>query len=130
MNIQRYSKLLYRQRRLASKMGSPQDLKGDKEDAVDENTPLIIASGAGSTSQSNEEGLSSQQSTEDGDEDALPKSQIALLCFARLVEPIAFFSIFPFINQMIFEIGGIEEARVGFYSGLIVSHLMCYMDLI
>lgn len=37
-----------------------------------------------------------------------------------MIEPIAFFGIFPFINKMIEEMG-VEEADVGFYSGLIVS---------
>lgn len=46
--------------------------------------------------------------------------QIIVLCYARMVEPIAFFSIFPFVNKMIFDTGVAEE-DVGFYSGLIVS---------
>lgn len=57
----------------------------------------------------------------DEDEDKpLPRGQIFLLCYARLVEPIAFFAIFPFINKMIKETGDFDEADVGFYSGLIV----------
>lgn len=52
----------------------------------------------------------------------LPRTQIFLLCYARLVEPIAFFAIFPFINKMIWETGSLEEADVGFYSGLIVCY--------
>ncbi|KAK8066838.1 permease of the major facilitator superfamily [Apiospora hydei] len=52
----------------------------------------------------------------------LPKTQIFLLCYARLVEPVAFFSIFPYINQMIQHVApGIRDADVGFYSGLIES---------
>jgi len=51
----------------------------------------------------------------------LPRTQIFLLCFARIVEPIAFFSIFPFINKMVQENGHLDEADVGFYSGLIES---------
>ncbi|RYP60721.1 hypothetical protein DL771_010409 [Monosporascus sp. 5C6A] len=51
----------------------------------------------------------------------LPKRQIFLLCYARLVEPIAFFSIFPYINQMVQENGQLPKADVGFYSGLIES---------
>ena len=51
----------------------------------------------------------------------LPKLQILVLCYARLVEPIAFFSIFPFINQMVQETGNLKESDVGFYSGLVVS---------
>ena len=61
----------------------------------------------------------------DGDDDDKPLNitQILLLCYTRLVEPIAFFSIFPFINQMIFETGNVKESDVGFYSGLIVGFL-------
>jgi MFS family permease len=51
----------------------------------------------------------------------LPIKQILLLCYARLVEPVAFFAIFPFINQMIYDTGEVPEARVGFYTGLIES---------
>ncbi|KAI1812788.1 major facilitator superfamily transporter [Poronia punctata] len=51
----------------------------------------------------------------------LPKTQIFFLCYARLIEPIAFFSIFPFINQMVRENGNLDEADMGFYSGLIES---------
>ncbi|KAJ7650799.1 hypothetical protein FB45DRAFT_888824 [Roridomyces roridus] len=55
------------------------------------------------------------------DFDKLPMGQIVLLCYARLVDPIAFFSIFPFINKMIHEEAGIPETDVGFYAGLIES---------
>jgi hypothetical protein len=59
----------------------------------------------------------------------LPRGQILLLCYARIVEPISYFCIFPFINQMILDTGGIKETDVGFYSGLIVrpppSQLSC-----
>ncbi|KAH8158108.1 hypothetical protein CIB48_g10138 [Xylaria polymorpha] len=53
----------------------------------------------------------------------LPKTQILLLCYARLIEPIAFFSIFPYINEMVLRNGhgSIAEADMGFYSGLIES---------
>jgi hypothetical protein len=50
----------------------------------------------------------------------LPMKQILLLCYARMVEPIAFFGIFPFISMMIQEAGHLDEADVGYYSGLIV----------
>lgn len=58
-----------------------------------------------------------------GDDKPLPKAQILLLCYARLIEPIAFFSIFPYINQMVLANGHgrIAEADMGFYSGLIES---------
>uniref|UniRef100_A0A093VN20 Putative peptide/nitrate transporter n=1 Tax=Talaromyces marneffei PM1 TaxID=1077442 RepID=A0A093VN20_TALMA len=48
-------------------------------------------------------------------------AQIMLLCFARIAEPIAFFSIFPFMSQMIEDAAGVAESEVGFYSGLIES---------
>ncbi|KHN99733.1 Major facilitator superfamily domain, general substrate transporter [Metarhizium album ARSEF 1941] len=51
----------------------------------------------------------------------LPKVQIALLCYARMMEPIAFFSIFPFIAQMVKRNGNLTDSDVGFYSGLIES---------
>ncbi|PFH63207.1 hypothetical protein XA68_16646 [Ophiocordyceps unilateralis] len=51
----------------------------------------------------------------------LPKGQIFLLCYARLAEPLAFFSIFPFIAQMVQRNGHLAESDVGFYSGLIES---------
>jgi len=90
--------------------------------ATDETTPLLAASGAGPTAQANEEALVRGADTKNNDDDRpLPKVQIFLLCYARLVEPIAFFSIFPFINQMIWEEGHLKEADVGFYSGLIES---------
>ncbi|EGX89100.1 Major facilitator superfamily transporter [Cordyceps militaris CM01] len=52
---------------------------------------------------------------------ALPKLQIFLLCFARTMEPIAFFAIFPFVAQMVQRNGRLAESDVGFYSGLIES---------
>ncbi|KAK2680087.1 MFS transporter superfamily [Fusarium oxysporum f. sp. vasinfectum] len=51
----------------------------------------------------------------------LPKLQVLLLCYARVMEPIAFFSIFPFIAQMVQENGNLPKSDVGFYSGLIES---------
>jgi hypothetical protein len=89
--------------------------------AAQETTPLLATSAAGAIAQANEEPLSKNAFHENDDDKPLPKVQIFLLCYARLVEPIAFFSIFPFINQMIWETGHLEEADVGFYSGLIVS---------
>ncbi|THY69482.1 MFS general substrate transporter [Aureobasidium pullulans] len=100
-----------------------------------EQTPLLAASSENPLTQADSETLDinkigstaateeeQQADVEDEDEDKpLPIGQIILLCYARLVEPIAFFSIFPFINQMILEVGGVKEEDVGFYSGLIES---------
>ena len=65
--------------------------------------------------------VSEEPATRAPDDDRLPYKQIFLLCYARLFEPIAFFTIFPFVNQMIFDTGEVDEADVGFYSGLIES---------
>ena len=51
----------------------------------------------------------------------IPKAQIFFLCFPRLFEPIAFFAIFPFVNQMIYDTSEVPKTDVGFYSGLIES---------
>ncbi|KAL7903062.1 major facilitator superfamily domain-containing protein [Trichoderma sp. SZMC 28014] len=51
----------------------------------------------------------------------LPKMQVFLLCFARAMEPIAFFAIFPFIAQMVQRNGNLPDSDVGFYSGIIES---------
>jgi hypothetical protein len=72
-----------------------------------------------------------QESTED--ETPLPRTQIFLLCYTAIVEPIAFFGIFPYINFMIEKVGKVEKEEVGFYSGLIESLFsatqMCVMIL-
>lgn len=92
------------------------------EHGVDETTALLAApSKAVSGSTEDGESITIKDDTEE--DKPLPKDQIFFLCFARLVEPIAFFCIFPFINQMIWETGQVAETDVGFYSGLIVSLL-------
>ncbi|KAJ7153038.1 MFS transporter [Mycena crocata] len=63
----------------------------------------------------------SQDETDDPVDRPLPKLQIALLCFARLIEPMAFFTIFPFVSQMVFDTGTVDERDVGFYTGIIAS---------
>ncbi|XWW97854.1 hypothetical protein V2A60_005841 [Cordyceps javanica] len=50
-----------------------------------------------------------------------PTMQVTLLCYARLMEPIAFFSIFPYIAMMVQSRGDLDDADVGFYAGLIES---------
>ncbi|TGO75761.1 hypothetical protein BELL_0194g00110 [Botrytis elliptica] len=68
------------------------------------------------------EGREGDNGDEDDDDDTpLPLGQILGLCYIRLVEPVAFFSVFAFLNQMLWEIGDIGKGDVGFYSGLIES---------
>ncbi|KAF1935856.1 MFS general substrate transporter [Clathrospora elynae] len=62
--------------------------------------------------------------SEDADEEEgnpLPRTQILLLCYTSCMSPIAFFSIFPYINFMIEKVGNVDKEDVGFYSGLIES---------
>ncbi|KNG85054.1 putative tetracycline-efflux transporter [Aspergillus nomiae NRRL 13137] len=54
-------------------------------------------------------------------EKPLPKAQVLLLCYARAIEPLAFFSIFPYVSQMIQDNGSTKVSDVGFYAGLIES---------
>jgi hypothetical protein len=93
-----------------------------------ETTPLLVVSSENPIAQANAETLDvhkignpaeQEQDTTVDEDRPLLMGQIILLCYARLAEPIAFFCIFPIINQMIFEVGGIKEEDVGFYSGLI-----------
>ena len=51
----------------------------------------------------------------------MPYVQVLILCYASLGEPIAYFAIFPFVNEMIAINGNLDEKDVGFYSGLIES---------
>ncbi|EGN99358.1 hypothetical protein SERLA73DRAFT_108813 [Serpula lacrymans var. lacrymans S7.3] len=53
----------------------------------------------------------------------LPKLQIGILLLLQLAEPLASQSIYPFINQLIRELGvtGGDESKVGYYAGLIES---------
>ncbi|WVF66612.1 hypothetical protein IAT40_001352 [Kwoniella sp. CBS 6097] len=52
----------------------------------------------------------------------LPKFQLFIACFIRVTEPIAFMACFPFINQMILDLGIVDDPKkTGFYAGLIES---------
>lgn len=94
----------------ANQSGSPSRPKpapGLGEDHVDETTALLNPK--------------STVSDENDDEKPLPKAQILLLCYARAIEPLAFFSIFPYVSQMVQENGNVTASDIGFYSGLIES---------
>lgn len=64
------------------------------------------------------------------DEKPLPVGQVLFLCFGRLIEPIAFFSIFPYINQMCRDNGNLRDQDTGFYAGLIESLFSCTQMLV
>jgi hypothetical protein len=107
--------------------------KDNNLSAIDETTALLATTADDGVAKSYEEPGNYETAAKDDGEKPLPRNQILLLCYARLVEPVAFFSIFPFINKMIWDTGNVEEADVGFYSGLIVSlqiPWLCYGRLI
>ncbi len=50
----------------------------------------------------------------------LPKLQLCLLFFIRATDPICFNVIFPFINQMLLDVGAVDDPdRVGYKAGLV-----------
>lgn len=105
-------------------MRSTHPLESDGDPAIkatDETTPLLAVAAEEPSAEPIDEPIHKTNSQDDEGEKPLPVGQIFLLCFARFVEPIAFFSIFPYINEMIHKTGNIPEADVGFYSGLIES---------
>jgi hypothetical protein len=79
------------------------------------------------------ESRSEEEQEDIEDEVPLDRTQIFLLCYTAIVEPIAFFGIFPYINFMIEKVGNVDKEEVGFYSGLIESLFsatqMCVMIL-
>ncbi|CAG9948856.1 unnamed protein product [Clonostachys rosea f. rosea IK726] len=80
---------------------SPLACRGENEDLL-ETTPLLDNADA-------------------QDSKPLPKGQIYLLCYARLMEMIAFYSVFPYLPQMIQFNDRLPEAEVGFYTGVVES---------
>ncbi|TFK29792.1 MFS general substrate transporter [Coprinopsis marcescibilis] len=52
----------------------------------------------------------------------LPKLQLSILCLIRLMDPITFTQIFPYINQFLASLNLVSDpSRIGFYSGLVES---------
>ena len=55
------------------------------------------------------------------EEKPFPRYQILVLCYASMVEPVAFFIIFPYINEMVERVGHQLPENVGFWTGTIES---------
>jgi hypothetical protein len=52
----------------------------------------------------------------------LPKLQLFLLFFIRMTDPVAFNCIFPFVQQMLLDIGAVQDPeKVGYYAGVVSS---------
>lgn len=53
----------------------------------------------------------------------IPKLPLAALCLLRLLEPIGFTQLFPYINEMLVNLNIVDDpSKVGFVSGLVVSN--------
>lgn len=50
----------------------------------------------------------------------LPKAQLSALIAVRIVDPIAYQQIFPYVNQLLVDLRIAEPERIGFYSGIVV----------
>lgn len=99
---------------------------GRQQNDLHETTPLLKSTQNGHLSSDLPNGdrppANGQHDIEEEPESKpMPYAQIILLCYTALAEPVAYFSIFPFINEMIHLVGGVEESSVGFWSGLIES---------
>jgi hypothetical protein len=81
---------------------------GDNLDATNESTRLLPGS--------DEEAARTQTQTPT----PLPKAQLGALFAVRIVDPIAYQQIFPYINQLLADLRVAEPEHVGFYSGLVV----------
>jgi hypothetical protein len=88
---------------------------------ADEITPLLSSpqTSGPTVSQQNGHADAEAATVEEEEETPLPMFQIAILCIARMMDPISFFSIFPFVPSMVRDSGVLEE-DVGFYTGVIV----------
>lgn len=84
-------------------------------------SPTIGTATPSRSDDSSETAIEGASENNEQNEKPLPVTQILLLCFARVCEPLAFFCIFPFINQMCARNGNLQPADTGFYSGLIES---------
>ncbi|KAI1795984.1 MFS general substrate transporter [Ganoderma leucocontextum] len=66
--------------------------------------------------------LENQKSTRPDNPTPLPKAQLATLCAVRLVDPIAFTQIFPYVNEMMDHLRLTDDpSKIGFYSGVVES---------
>ncbi|GJJ15231.1 hypothetical protein Clacol_009507 [Clathrus columnatus] len=95
----------------------------------DELTPLIQNDNANTSIQDERSGNQIEDSernqvetNESNTPTPLPLRAVSIIMLLRAMNPLAFEIIFPFINQMVLEVGVVDNPEeVGFYSGLIES---------
>jgi hypothetical protein len=102
---------------MASRPGSPPSTDPHPDS---EQTPLLNGSSRDENARYDGVNLNGEAPATRPD-DYLNKPQILFLSYTRMIDPVAFFCIVPFINQMIYDLGDFPESDVGFYSGVIVS---------
>ncbi|KAH8913363.1 MFS general substrate transporter, partial [Atractiella rhizophila] len=98
-------------------------LSGSSESSstvVDAHDPMVSDASAFAAESVGVDGIGPSAPVSEEDK-PLPKVQISLLAACKFIESVTFFIIFPFISEMIVKVGGIEEAKVGFWAGLIES---------
>lgn len=88
---------------------------------VDELVPLLVERDVQSGSADSPVEAPPRPSSRRRKDTPLPILQLLVLAFVRLAEPVSFTQIFPYINQMIEDLGLAEPANVGYYSGLVDS---------
>ncbi|KAI6043087.1 major facilitator superfamily domain-containing protein [Pisolithus marmoratus] len=82
----------------------------DNEAVHDEACPLLLHSHAES------------QTPPQASPTPLPVGQLAALCTVRLVDPIAFTQLFPYVNDFMSDLHLTDDpSRIGFYSGMVES---------
>lgn len=78
------------------------DMESSTEERNSENQPLLVS-----------------------EKPPLSRVQLALLCFLRLLDPLSFTQIFPYINEFMKDLNvTTDPSKIGFYSGLVVSVLL------
>lgn len=95
-----------------SKAGPIRIDDSDDPDVANESTRLLVCG--------DEEDVSSRTPNLQLAPTPLPKAQLSALIAVRIVDPIAYQQIFPYINQLLADLRIAEPERVGFYSGLVV----------
>ncbi|AEO66176.1 uncharacterized protein THITE_2114086 [Thermothielavioides terrestris NRRL 8126] len=86
-----------------------------------EQTPLLTNRDPVPESEPGEQQVDGANDDDEVADKPFPVWQVVVLCYARWVEPVAYFSIFPYINEMAQENGNLADTDFGFYSGMIES---------
>jgi MFS family permease len=74
--------------------------------------------------------MSERQALLDKPTTPLPKMQLFLLFFIRMTDPVAFNCIFPFVQEMLLDIGAVQDPeKVGYYAGVVSLGVWTCMGL-